>query len=111
MRSLASLAPDFVAEVADALGQRGFRHLAPQLQTAIIDRWAYDASLRSGYICLSAARPISNLVRPVDPIAHTVFSLGERGFNVDVGLDDRILGIELAGREDVVDSLQRTNAL
>jgi hypothetical protein len=111
MNLLASVAPDFVAKVAAALTQKGFAHLVPQLQTATIHRYMYDSALKCGYVCLSDSRPLPNLVRPVRPIAHTVFFLGEYGFNVDVGYQRQILGIEILGHDELARQLQEANTL
>jgi hypothetical protein len=111
MTSLASLAPEFAADVAAGLSERGFTDLVFQLDSANVERCIYYASEDGGYICLSRSRPIANLVRPVDPIATSVFFPVERGFTVDLGHDGRILGIGFSHRSDVVTRLKEANAL
>ena len=111
MTTLATLAPEFASEVASALTAKGQPALVAQLSTEHIERCMYDPRHDAGYICLSRSRPIPNLVRPVDPIARTLFFLSDGGFNIDVSGDGRLLGIEFVGHGDLVRSLREANAL
>ena len=107
--SLASIAPEFAAEVEAALVAKGHLNAASRVAAAVPQRCMFDSDGECVYICTSMPRPIPNLVRPAGRVVDTVFLLAESGFNVDLGVGGVILGIELAGRSDVTASLRAAN--
>jgi hypothetical protein len=114
MSTLAALVPDFVAEVRTALSTEGRSDLIPQLEVGVIERCTYDpcleAEFHTGYIYLVRPRPSWYFEKLSKPVAETI-SFWHLGFNVDVGHDGHLFGIELLNRADVFAKLRDANAL
>jgi len=108
---LSAVAPEFVAEVAAALSSAGREDLVPQLESAVIEQWTYDAASDAGNIYLLRPRPSWYYEKLSHPVAQTISFDPDNGFYVDVDHDGHIFGIEYLGRPDVVAKLRRTDAL
>ena len=102
MPLLFDVVPEFASEVAAVLEAEGFPHLRERVLTATIEDWSYDASINWGYIRILQIRP-GSLTWQCAP--ETVAIAAPHWFNVNIGYDGDILGIELAGRTDLVDRL------
>jgi uncharacterized protein YuzE len=111
MSSLASVAPEFAAEVSSALVAEKRDDLVSQVAAAIIERCTYDASANAGYIYLVRPAPSLHFAKLAAPVAETIPFFGESGFNIDVDHDGHVFGIELLSRDDVFAKLRKANAL
>lgn len=110
MNSLKSVSPEFAEMIATALSDSGHADIVSELERTSIHRWMYDDSLSSGYICFVPSRPVPNLIRPVAPIGTTIFLLPEQGFNIDLGRDGRLLGIEFVGHSETAEKLKAASS-
>lgn len=99
MNTLASIAPDLVAEVSSVLISEGRDNLVPQLESAVIDHCSYDESADAGYIYFVRPHPSLHFAKLATPVAETIPFLSA-GFNIDVDHDGDIFGIEFLGRTD-----------
>jgi uncharacterized protein YuzE len=102
MSQLAAIAPEFVAELRDALVGEDRPDLAQQIGAAEIERFTYDAHDDLGYLYFKRPAPSWHFAKLTAPVAHTIVFYAERGINVDVDHDGNIFGIELLGRGEIM---------
>jgi len=101
MKTLAEIAPDFVAEVKIVLEAEGQAALAEQIEGARITRCTYDRTVDAGYIYFDRLAPNPLFTKLAAPVAETLPFASPHWFNIDVDHDGQLFGIELLGRRDV----------
>jgi uncharacterized protein YuzE len=110
MSTLASIAPNLVAEVGSALISEGRGELVSQLEAGIIERCTYDESVDAGYVYFVRPAPSLHFAKLAAPVAETIPFLAV-GFNIDVDHDGYIFGIEFLDRADFLAELRGANVL
>ena len=93
--NLFEVLPELVHDIAAALVRLGRGKLAEQLREVPLASWDYDEFARSTYLATRA---------PIDPLeAGEVISLQEEiGVSVDLDARGIVVGIEVAGYEDIL---------
>ena len=111
MPTLLSIAPEFAAEVENALRAAGRDDLGSQIQSAEIDRCTYEQPIDAGYVYFVRPAPSAHFAKLAAPVAQTISFYDDRGLVVDVDHDGHLYGIELLNRSDVIAQLQHAHAL
>ena len=110
MKSLNTIAPEFVIEVCSSLSNDGFQELETQITSAVVEQCTYDSDADAGYIYLKSSMP--PLVAAMHNEAAVVKeTLAYGSFNIDIDHEGNVFGIELSGRPDVFSKLQDANTL
>lgn len=111
MPALKIVAPELVAELKAALIDEGRDDLSNQLEHVMIDRCTYEDRDRLGYIYFVCPATSALFEKLGAPVAETVVFYFERGINVDVDHDGRLIGLELIGRPEIMKRVMPHNNL
>jgi hypothetical protein len=103
----ADVVPDFAAEVASALESEGFGDLRAKVYGASIERWTWDSQVNAGYVYVTQVKPLH---QSETPAVQTIPFAAPHWFNVDLRHDGEICGIELLGRREIIERIEKKRA-
>lgn len=96
--TLSEVLPELVGDVVGALIREGRGRVADQLPGASLVAWEFDDFAQTTYLQLSASR------NP-DAVGETLSFSEDIGVNVDLDKEGKVMGLEVAGYEQLLSRL------
>jgi uncharacterized protein YuzE len=113
MMRISELLPDFAAAAQGSLEAQGHSELAQQLVSLELSRWTHDPEADAMYLYLSGQRPLNVVEQNIVGVRHgECIVLEDLDGMVVLDIDNfqRISGIEILGREDILKELKQKAA-
>ena len=113
MIRISELLPDFVAAAQASLEAQGHSELAQQLVSLELSRWTHDPEADAMYLYLSGQRPLNVVEQNIIGVRHgECIELEDLEGMVVLDIDNfqRISGIEILWREDILTELKQKEA-
>lgn len=110
MKKIKDLLPDFISQVSQSLHSLNYADLAEQLAELELDRWTHDSEADAVYIHLSGQRLLNPVEQNVLGVRHgNSIELQDLDGMIVVDTDNfnRLKGIEILWRKDIVKRLDR----
>jgi len=110
MEKIEKLLPEFIAEVTSSLVSMGHSDLANQFPELDLERWTHDPEAEAVYIYLSGQRSLNVVEQNIIGVRHgKSIELEDLEGMVVIDTDNfnRVKGIEVLWRKDLVAELER----
>jgi uncharacterized protein YuzE len=110
MDKIQDLLPEFMAEIASSLTSMRHSDLASQLSDLELEKWTYDPESEAGYLYLSGQHRLNIVEQNIIGVRYgESIELEDVKGTVIIDTDNfnRLKGIEILSRKDLVDILER----
>jgi hypothetical protein len=108
MQRLAQVAPEFVSELEAALLAEGHDAVARQLPIVLLREVSIDRTSHMGYVQIQHPGLNDDQWHKAKESISTLDFAGPYWFHIDLDVSDRICGVELKGRDDLLENLAST---